>query len=94
MQYQKIINEVYQSTQALESKGQLAAYIPELAIINPNKFGIHISPTDRFEYGLGDYHQPFSIQSIAKVLSLCMAYQHLGESIWERLGVESSGTGL
>lgn len=92
MHYQNIINEVYQSTQQLENKGQLAAYIPELAQVNPDKFGIHLSTIDGLAYGVGDDQQAFSIQSIAKVLSLCMAYQRLGESIWARLGVEPSGS--
>lgn len=47
---------------------------------------------DGKHYGLGDHQQKFSIQSIAKVLSLTLAYHLLGEKIWKRLGVEPSGT--
>jgi glutaminase len=44
------------------------------------------------EFGIGSCYQKFSIQSVAKVLSLTLAYKMLGEKIWERLGVEPSGT--
>ncbi|MCB0748151.1 MAG: glutaminase, partial [Ignavibacteriae bacterium] len=40
----------------------------------------------------GNCYDKFSIQSIAKVLSLCMAYRILDKKIWERVGVEPSGT--
>lgn len=42
-------------------------------------------------FGMGDFQEKFSIQSISKVLSLCLAYQILGGDIWNRLGVEPSG---
>lgn len=41
---------------------------------------------------MGDNLRKFSIQSIAKVLSLTLAYKILGEKIWERVDVEPSGT--
>ncbi len=70
----------------------MASYIPELANVDSHKFGVHISTIDRMAFGVGNYRDKFSIQSIAKVLSLCLAYQILGERIWSRLGVEPSGT--
>jgi glutaminase len=44
------------------------------------------------EYGIGDWQTKFSIQSISKVLSLSLAYNILGGSVWERVGVEPSGS--
>jgi len=90
--YQRILEEVYQTIRPMEDKGQVASYIPELANMDPAKLGIHLSTVDQQGFGIGDFEYPFSIQSIAKVLSLTMAYKILGESIWERLGVEPSGT--
>ena len=92
MDYQKIIKKVFSRVNEIESKGQLASYIPELANIDATKFGVHISTTSSLKHGLGNFQEKFSIQSISKVLSLCFAYKILGEAIWERLGVEPSGT--
>ena len=72
--------------------GRVANYIPELATIDPDKFGVHAITIDGREYGYGDSEEGFSIQSIAKVISMTMAYQRLGKSLWKRVGVEPSGT--
>lgn len=92
MTYKTIIDEVFELIERAADKGQLAAYIPELARIDANKFGVHIHTIEGAAYGVGDYEERFSIQSIAKVLSLCLAYKLLREDIWKRLGVEPSGT--
>ncbi|MEQ8908597.1 MAG: glutaminase [Vicingaceae bacterium] len=92
MNFEEIIEKSYQKTISLEDKGQLASYIPELAKVDPEKFGIHLSTIEGQHFGKGDCYDKFSIQSISKVLSLSMAYGILGESIWGRLGVEPSGT--
>ena len=92
MSFKEIISSVYYSINAIEDKGILASYIPELANVNPEQFGVHITTIQKDELGIGDYQQKFSIQSISKVLSLTLAYSILGEKIWERVGVEPSGT--
>ncbi|MCG8183010.1 glutaminase [Tenacibaculum piscium] len=91
MNYKKIIQEVFTTVDAIENKGNLASYIPELASSNPDKFGVHIVTTSTIKCGLGNYQEKFSIQSIAKVLSLCLAYKILDGDLWKRLGVEPSG---
>ncbi|MXV37887.1 glutaminase [Flavobacteriaceae bacterium Ap0902] len=93
MDFEDIIKRAYQSVENLENKGQLASYIPELARVDPTKFGVHISTLKGYHYGFGDFAEKFSIQSIAKVLSLALAYERLGGEIWSRVGVEPSGTG-
>lgn len=92
MNYKEIIEEIYQKIKQIEDKGQLASYIPELNNVNPESFAIHLTTVEGDEFGIGNYEEKFSIQSIAKVLSLSLAYRILGEDIWERLGVEPSGT--
>lgn len=92
MRYKEIVEEIYESVIGEENSGRLATYIPELAKVNPDNFGVHLSTIDGENVGVGDYCQKFSIQSIAKVLSLSLAYNKLGEGIWDRLGVEPSGT--
>jgi glutaminase len=92
MDYQSIIDTSFHHTEQLKDRGQLATYIPELANVDPSMFGVHMITLDGEHYGLGDHHVRFSIQSIAKVLSLTLAYRLMGEYIWKRLGVEPSGT--
>lgn len=90
--FKTIIKAIFHDVKQQEAKGELATYIPELAHVNPEKFGVHISTIHNEHFGIGDYDDMFSIQSISKLLSLCMAYHILGETIWNRLGVEPSGT--
>ncbi|PKH50223.1 glutaminase [Tenacibaculum sp. Bg11-29] len=92
MNHKEVIQEVFKKISDIKDEGKLASYIPELANIDATKFGVHISTTSSLKHGLGNFQEKFSIQSISKVLSLCFAYKILGEAIWDRLGVEPSGT--
>lgn len=92
MNFKEIIEEIYYHVEKMENKGQLPTYITQLANVDSTNFGVYISTIEHAEFGIGNYYDRFSIQSIAKVLSLCLAYRILGEKIWERLGVEPSGT--
>jgi glutaminase len=92
MNYEKIIAEGFETISKEENQGQVSDYIPELAGVNPNHFGVFLTTVTHNEYGIGSCLQRFSIQSVAKVLSLSLAYKMSGENIWERLGVEPSGT--
>jgi len=92
MDFKEIIEEIYLNVKNLDDKGKVATYIPELENVDPENFGVYITTLNGFKFGIGNYNDKFSIQSIAKVLSLSLAYQLIGERIWERLGVEPSGT--
>lgn len=92
MIFKEIIQEVYQKVKIIDDEGQLASYIPELANVDSANFGIYISTIDNLNFGVGDCYDKFSIQSMAKVLSLSLAYSIIGEKLWERVGVEPSGT--
>jgi len=89
--YKKVLQDIYQTVGLEENKGEVAKYIPQLAKIDPDKFGVYYIGIELEEYGIGDWQTRFSIQSISKVLSLSLAYKILGDSIWERVGVEPSG---
>lgn len=92
MNFEKIILNVFQQVEQQEDNGQLAAYIPELRLINPDQLGVFLTTVDGYQFGHGDCYRRFSIQSMAKVFALSLAYRILGESIWNRVGVEPSGT--
>lgn len=74
------------------AQGQVASYIPALARVDPRQFGMALVTADGQEAQAGDGAVPFSIQSISKVFTLTLAMQHLGETLWERIGREPSGT--
>ena len=91
MNYQTIIDELFQEVKELENTGYIASYISELGRINPDKFGVCLTTLDGRQYVAGDSDERFSIQSISKVLSLTLAFGIAGEQLWKRVGVEPSG---
>ncbi len=91
LNYQELLQQIVDEIRTGPDEGSVAMYIPELASIDPSKFGIHLSLLNGEHYGVGDYKEKFSIQSIAKVLSLALVFQNLGEDLWKRIGVEPSG---
>lgn len=91
MEYQKLIEEVYQEVQKMDLKGRVADYIPELSRISPEYFGVCLVDLAGNVYGAGDYKTKFSIQSISKVFTLTMAFQELKEALQDRVNVEPSG---
>ncbi len=90
--YEKIIADLYDEVAAMAPKGTVAAYIPELAAMNPQHFAVTMTTVEGQVFQKGSFEEKYSIQSIAKVLSLSLAYSMLGEAIWTRVGVEPSGT--
>lgn len=89
--YQNILQSIFLEIESLPVEGQVAKYIPELASVDPVKFGVSLCTVNYKHFGVGDKEERFSIQSIAKVISLTLAFKHLGEDLWERVGVEPSG---
>jgi len=92
MNFEYLIRDVYQKIKNIEDKGEMASYIPELAKVDPKNFGVYISTINQVNFGIGNCNDKFSIQSIAKVLALILAYRIVGDKIWDRVGVEPSGT--
>ena len=92
MNYQEIINEIFTTVKSDENIGEVASYIPELSNVDPGKFGVHLTTIENEHFSQGDSDEKFSIQSIAKVLSLTLAYKIEGTKIWKRVGVEPSGS--
>jgi glutaminase len=91
MNYQFLIEEVYHEVLNINPRGQSASYIPELAEVNPDQFGIALVDLKGNVYGVGDYLVPFSIQSISKVLTLTLVFHIFKKKLWSRVNVEPSG---
>ena len=92
MNYVEVFSKIYYQLEVSNDPGKVASYIPELRDVNPDKFGVHLTTIDDEHYDLGDSDERFSIQSIAKVLALVLAYKLEDEKLWDRVGVEPSGT--
>ncbi len=92
MNIQEILLQIEQEVHSDTSRGKAADYIPALAEIDLNKFGMAVHTIDGQEYKVGQADEFFSIQSIAKVFSLSMAMQQFDEKVWDRVGKEPSGT--
>ncbi|HCD83423.1 MAG TPA: glutaminase, partial [Agrobacterium sp.] len=63
---QAIVDSIYDSMVPRLGEGKVADYIPELAKVDPNQFGIAITTVDGTTYTAGNALTPFSIQSISK----------------------------
>ena len=90
--FQTVLDEISDEVQPIIGEGEVASYIPELACIPSNKFGIALLTCDGQMFSVGDSAERFSIQSISKVLSLALAIQQVGPSLWKRVGREPSGS--
>ncbi|MBW6491507.1 MAG: glutaminase [Lentimicrobium sp.] len=91
MEYQSIINKISEEIRPLLNNGKVASYIPALARVSPNKFGMAISTVRGEVFSCGDAGERFSTQSISKVFTLAMVMDSMGDALWERVGREASG---
>lgn len=89
--YKKIIEAIYLDVKDTDDMGEVANYIPELAKVNARNFGVYLTNLKQEGFGAGNYNEKFSIQSIAKLLTLTLAYKLEGEALWQRVDVEPSG---
>lgn len=92
MDYKSIIEDIYQEILPFADKGRQADYIPALAKVDPDQFGMCLDTVDGEEYPFMSADVRFSIQSISKVFALAMCLSLKGESLWQRVGKEPSGT--
>jgi len=74
------------------SGGQVANYIPALARVSPDLFGICVAGTSGKVYGVGDVDFSFSIQSVSKPFVFALICQAIGEDeARTRLGANNTG---
>jgi glutaminase len=88
---QPAIDAAYAKFRTLK-EGKNADYIPALAKVDPNLFGIAVVGVDGKVYTAGDVKTEVSIQSISKVFTMAQVIQEQGlESIEKRIGVDATG---
>ena len=86
-----VIREISEEMAQRPDRGAVADYIPELAGIDPNQFGIAVIDGEGQVLTGGDSETPFSIQSVSKVFTLTLALGMVGDRLWRRVGREPSG---
>ena len=72
-------------------QGKVADYIPSLAQVPLERFGMALVTLDGQVHEVGDAREKFSIQSVSKVYTLTMAMDAIGDDLWQRVDREPSG---
>ena len=88
---QQAIDAAFNKYKTLK-EGKNADYIPALAKVDPNLFGVALVTTDGKVYSAGDLKTEVSIQSISKVFTMAQVIQEQGlDAIEKRIGVDATG---
>jgi glutaminase len=89
---QQLLEKIHQKVKPYTKYGKTASYIPALAKINKNLFGIYIYMNNGENYGAGDYNVFFTMQSISKIFSLAYVLNKYGEEkVFKYVDREPSG---
>jgi len=90
-QYQAAVDAAYAKYKGLR-EGKNADYIPALAKVDPNLFGIALVTVDGKVYAAGDLRTEVSIQSISKVFTMALVFEESGpDAVLDRIGVDATG---
>lgn len=87
-----IVQDIAAEMALVAERGTVADYIPDLASVSTEHFGIAVSTMDGSCHVAGDADMQFSTQSITKVFALSMALEAVGDDLWKRVGREPSGS--
>ena len=89
--FRNYLTELHEKYQALD-EGAVADYIPELALAQPEWFGICVVTQDGQVFDVGDCDQLFTIQSISKAFVFGLALEDHGrEYVNSKVSVEPTG---
>lgn len=86
-----VLDRIAEEITGLTDRGRPADYIPALASADPRRFGMAVAELDGTVYGVGEWQQPFSTQSVTKVFTLALALARKGDPLWDHVGREPSG---
>ncbi|MEU9189822.1 glutaminase [Streptomyces sp. NPDC048484] len=89
--FQPILDRIIAEIEKTPGRGRPADYIPALAACDPHRFGMAVAELDGTVYGVGDWRQPFSTQSITKVFTLALDLAREADELWEHVAREPSG---
>jgi len=80
----RVVSDITAEMRRRTDRGTVANYIPELARVDRNAFGLAVIDMQGHVAAAGDADTPFSIQSISKVFTLTLALGKAGDrlSLW------------
>jgi glutaminase len=87
-----VLGEIHAEIRPHLADGRVADYIPELAAVPREQFGMALVELDGTVHACGAAGQVFSIQSVSKIFTLTLALKALGNDLWRRVGREPSGS--
>lgn len=90
--YADVLETIYNEVKPLVGTGRMPSYIPQLAEVPRERFGMAVCTIEGNVYHIGDASTNLSVQSISKLFTLTLAMQLVGDEIWTRMGREPSGT--
>ena len=86
-----LVAEAYERFKSID-EGKNADYIPALARVPSELFGVCVVGSNGIAHRVGDTHYEFSIQSVSKPFVFALVCQAVGEDeAREKLGVNSTG---
>lgn len=90
-QIKQAVSEAYAECKDVKG-GENAHYIPYLANIDPNLFGISICLPDGTVYSEGDTQYKFGVESVSKVLTAILILKQYGpEEVLKQIGADATG---
>lgn len=93
----ELLREVEQVARPCAAEGAVSDFLPALAGLDPDAFGLALVEMDGTEHVVGDVDVHIPIQSISKAFALVLAMQKadaaggVSRELWRRVGVEPSG---
>ncbi|MFJ2605487.1 MULTISPECIES: glutaminase [unclassified Streptomyces] len=89
--FEPVLARIAEEIARTPGQGRPADYIPALAARDPRSFGMAVAELDGTVYGVGDWQEPFSTQSVTKVFTLALDLAREGDTLWRHVGREPSG---
>jgi len=87
----RVVNEAYAAFKDNQD-GKNADYIPYLAQVPSNLFGVAVVTVEGEVFAAGDVDYGFAIESVSKPFTLCLVMQEQGDrAIADKIGVEPTG---
>lgn len=93
-QFQSRLAEIFEDLKK-NRDGQVATYIPQLAHVNPEYWGLSVCMVDGQQFAIGDTDKTYCAQSTCKPINYSMLLETLGvDTVHRYIGREPSGRGF
>jgi glutaminase len=92
--FKAVLTEIFEDLKE-NTAGNVATYIPQLAHVNPEYWGLSVCTVDGQQFAIGDSETPYCVQSTCKPVNYSLVLETLGvETVHRYIGREPSGRGF